>query len=96
MSAIAFEHVLRVGLRQAIVVNDLSVGPAGQDTAARLQIPSAFERPADDRHDSAAAMIDAADLDRSADLCTNFERQLQLGGTRRTVVYRLKHSRSRL
>ena len=95
-SPIGFKHVLRVSLRQPIVVNDLCVSSARQDAPSDAQIAVAFERASEDRHDSPSTMIDRADLDRLADLCTDFKREVQLRGGGRAAVYRLKHSRSRL
>lgn len=95
-SAIGFEHVLRVSLRQPIVANDLCVSSARQDAPSDVQIAVAFERASDDRHNSPSTMRDRANLDRFADLGANFKRQVQLRGGGRAAVYRLKHSRSRL
>jgi len=77
-------------------VNDLGIGAARQDAASHGQVAVAFERPADDRDDSAAAVIDSANLDRRADLRASLERQPELWSRGRSVIYRLKHSRSRL
>ena len=96
LSAIRFEHVLRVSLSQPVVMNNLRIGPARQDSASCVQIAVAFEGASDDRYDPASAMTEAADFDRIANLRADFERQAQLGGGGPSAVYRWKHSRSRL
>jgi len=80
LSAIGFEYVLRVCLRQPVVMNKLRVGPAWQDMATRVQIAVAFEGASDDRYDPAAPMTEAANLDGIANLRADFERQAQFGG----------------
>jgi len=85
-AAIGFEHVLRVSLRQPVVVNDLCVGSARQDASSDDQIAVAFERASGDRYDSPTTMIDRADLDRLADLSANLKRQVQLRGCGRAAV----------
>jgi len=96
LSAICFEHVLRVCLSQPVVMNNLRIGSARQDSASRVQITVAFEGASDDRYDPASAMTEAADFDRIANLRADFERQVQFGSGGPTAVYRWKHSRSRL
>jgi len=96
LSAIRFKHVLRVCLGQPVVMNNLRVGPARQDSASRVQIAVAFEGASDDRYDPASAMTDAADFDRIANLRADLERQAQFGSGGPSAVYRWKHSRSRL